>query len=321
MKIVLCGSTFPCSEGILAPLLPGDDVLVVERTALDDALRTADVIIPMMTRIDAKLIAITSARLIQQWGAGLEGVDLAAATARGIAVCNVPSDVTPNAESTAEHALLLMLATARRLRASTRIFLEGAWGAPLGDALFGRRALIVGFGRIGKALARRLLAMGMEIDAIRRAPAPDEAAAHSLSRLGTPADLRRFAADADFVACTATATAEARGMFDASVFAAMKPSAIFVNVGRGAVVNEEALVDALRNGTIAGAGLDVFADEPVRVDHPLLALEQVIFTPHIGGVTRQSYDGIARAVAENVERLRLGRDLLHCATPVSERRV
>jgi phosphoglycerate dehydrogenase-like enzyme len=320
MKIVLCGSTFPRSQGILAPLLPDDQVMVVERTELDDALRAADVIIPMMTRIDARLIAITSARLIQQWGAGLEGVDLDAAAARGIAVCNVPSDVTANAESTAEHALLLMLGAARRLHASRRTFDEGVWGAPLGDALFGRRALIVGFGRIGKALARRLLAMGMEVDAIRREPSPGEAERHGVARLGTPADLRRFAADADFVACTATATAESQGMFDAPVFAAMKPHAIFVNVGRGSVVNEADLVAALKAGTIAGAGLDVFADEPVGAEHPFLAMEQVLCTPHIGGVTRQSYEGIARVISDNVGRLKSGRELLHCATPPPERR-
>jgi phosphoglycerate dehydrogenase-like enzyme len=132
--------------------------------------------------------------------------------------------------------------------------------------------------------------------------------------------LRDYAADADFVVCAATATAESRGMFDAPVFAAMKRSAMFVNVGRGGVVNEPDLIAALRDETIAGAGLDVFADEPVSADHPLLAMEQVICTPHIGGVTRQSYDGIAGVIAGNVGRLRSGRELLYCATPQPARR-
>ena len=320
MKIILCDTTFPVSRDVLAPCVPDDHVEVVERVNLDAAIRHADVLIPMMTRLDAGLIAVTSAKLIQQWGAGLEGVDLAAAGARGIAVCNVPSDVTPNAESTAEHALLLMLAAARRLRASRRIYEDGDWGAPLGEALFGRRALIVGFGRIGKALARRLLAMGMDVDAIRRQPEADEARRSGIDRVATPPELRALASTADFVVCTATATDDSRGMIDAEVFRAMKPTAILVNVGRGAVVNEVDLEAALRQGTIAGAGLDVFAEEPVRRDHPLLAMEQVLFTPHIGGVTRQSYEGIARAIAENVDRLRAGRDLLYCAvSPASGR--
>src|SRR5918995_1775260 len=139
---------FPGARGVLAPLLPDDDVEIVAVDRLTEAVHGADVLIPMMTRIDARLIAMTSARLIQQWGAGLEGVDIGAASAGGIYVANVPSDLTPNAESTAEHALLLMLGSARRLRTCARMFEEGTWGAPVGGALFGRRALIVGFGRI-----------------------------------------------------------------------------------------------------------------------------------------------------------------------------
>jgi phosphoglycerate dehydrogenase-like enzyme len=312
MKIILCGTTFPPSREILAPCLPNDDVKVVERADIAMAVRDADVLIPMMTRLDARLIESTSASLIQQWGAGLEGVDVAAATEHGIFVCNVPSDETPNAESTAEHALLLMLGAARRLRIAGRMFDEGTWGAPLGQALFGGRALIVGFGRIGRALARRLLAMGMKVDAIRRAPQAGEAAQHGLERLGTVADLRVFAADADFVVCAATANLESRGMLDASVFRVMKPSAILVNVGRGAIVNESDLVDALREGRIAGAGLDVFADEPAGSNHPLVSMDRVLATPHIGGVTLQSYRGIAAAIADNVSRLKSGQELRFC---------
>ncbi len=309
---MVCGTMFPGARGVLAPLLPEYDIEIVPADRLQQAVGAADVLIPMMTRIDAALIAITSARLIQQWGAGLEGVDVDAASARGIYVANVPSDLTPNAESTAEHALLLMLGTARRLRTCARMFDEGTWGAPVGDALFGRRALIVGFGRIGKALARRLIAMGMTVDALRRSPDPNEAGRHGLERLGTPLDLVRLAADADFVVCTASATPQSRAMLNGRVFRAMKPTAIVVNVSRGAIVDEADLVAALRDGVIAGAGLDVFAAEPLGSDHPLLAMEQVLATPHVGGVTVQSYEGIARVVAENVTRVRSGQAPAHC---------
>jgi phosphoglycerate dehydrogenase-like enzyme len=312
VKIVLCGSAFPRSGGVLSPLLPDDDVEAVTTDALAQAARTADVLVPMMSRIDAALIAATSARLIQQWGAGLEGVDVEAATEHGIYVANVPSDMTANAESTAEHALLLMLGVARRLRACERSFEVGVWGAPLGDALFGRRALIVGFGRVGKALARRLVALGMRVDAVRRTPEPGEAERSALERLGAVADLPRFVPDADFLVCTSTATADARGMLNAEVFRAMKRTAAVVNVSRGAVINEPDLIDALRDGTIAGAGLDVFAEEPVRADHPLLAMEQVLATPHIAGVTVQSYQGIAHAIVENVRRVKAGEPPANC---------
>ena len=312
MKIIVCGTMFPGARGMLAPLLPGDDIEIATVDRLKQAVRGADVLIPMMTRLDASVVAITSARLIQQWGAGLEGVDVEAASARGIYVANVPSDLTPNAESTAEHALLLMLGCARRLRASARMFHEGTWGAPVGEALFGRRALIVGFGRIGKALARRLVAMGMSVDAVRRAPDAGEAERHGLERLGTPADVVRLAADADFVVCTASLTAQSRAMLNAEVLRVMKRTAIVVNVSRGAVIAEDELVAALQAGTIGGAGLDVFAEEPLRPDHPLLAMEQVLATPHVAGVTRQSYDGIAAAVAANVTAVREGRPPSYC---------
>ncbi len=312
MRVVLCGLTFPPSRDILAPLLADDEVAAVDQHEVASAVRRADVLIPMMTRLDAALIAATSARLIQQWGAGLEGVDADAASAKGIYVCNVPSDVTPNAESTAEHALLLILGCARRLRACARSFDEGAWGAPLGEALFGRRALIVGFGRIGKALARRLLAMGMEVDAIRRNPEPGEAQAHGVGVVGTPADLLRLASVADVVACTATATGDSRGLIDDRVFRVMKPTAVIVNVGRGPVVNEAHLAAALREGRIAGAGLDVFAEEPAPRRHPLLSLEQVLATPHVGGVTRQSYEGIARVIARNVRAVKARQTPEYC---------
>jgi phosphoglycerate dehydrogenase-like enzyme len=315
MKIVLCGQTFPPSRDILAPLLPEDEVVAVPAGDVPAAAASADVLIPMMTRLDVVLIRATAARLIQQWGAGLEGVDLDAASARGIYVCNVPSDETPNAESTAEHAVLLMLACARRLHSCFRAFDKGLWGAPLGESLFGRRALIVGFGRIGRALARRLVALGMEVDAIRRRPEPGEARQAGVSEVGQPSDLPRLAAAADFLVCTATATEEARGMINASTLHVMKPTAFVINVSRGAVINEPALIAALSNGLIAGAGLDVFAQEPVDLRSPLLRMENVIATPHVAGVTRQSYEGIARAIAANVTAVKAGRTPMYCVNP------
>lgn len=319
MRIILCGRTFPAARETLAPLLPDDETLTVDTADLHEAVRAADVLVPLMARIDGTLIAATSARLIQQWGAGLDGVDIAAATARGIRVCNVPSDATPNRESTAEHALLLMLGVARQLLSCARIFREGSWGIPRGEALFGGVALIVGFGRIGKALARRLLAMGMRVDAIRRVPEPGEAERHGLRHLGTPNDLIRLAADADFVVCTAAPDSGGRGLINADVFRAMKPTAVIVNVGRGAIISEVDLIAALTDGTIAGAGLDVFQEEPLPPDHPLLKMENVLATPHIAGVTRQSYEGIAVIVADNVRRLGMGGQLRYCVNPASSR--
>jgi phosphoglycerate dehydrogenase-like enzyme len=155
----------------------------------------------------------------------------------------------------------------------------------------------------------------MEVDAIRRRPEPDEARDTGVRELATPSHLSRLAAEADFLVCTATATEDARGMINASTFHAMKPTAFVVNVSRGAVINEPALIAALRNGLIAGAGLDVFAQEPVDLRSPLLRMENVIATPHVAGVTRQSYEGIARAIAANVRAVKEGRTPNYCVNP------
>jgi D-3-phosphoglycerate dehydrogenase len=155
----------------------------------------------------------------------------------------------------------------------------------------------------------------MEVDAIRRRPDPDEARDAGVREVATPSHLSRLAAGADFLVCTATATEDARGMINASTFHAMKPTAFVVNVSRGAVINEPALIAALRNGLIAGAGLDVFAQEPVDLRSPLLRMENVIATPHVAGVTRQSYEGIARAIAANVRAVKEGRTPNYCVNP------
>ena len=125
--------------------------------------------------------------------------------------------------------------------------------------------------------------------------------------------------DADFVVCTAAPDSGGRGLINADVFRAMKPTAVIVNVERGAIISEVDLIAALTDGTIAGAGLDVFQEEPLPPDHPLLKMENVLATPHIAGVTRQSYEGIAVIVADNVRRLGMGGQLRYCVNPASSR--
>jgi phosphoglycerate dehydrogenase-like enzyme len=181
---------------------------------------------------------------------------------------------------------------------------------PLGTSLFGRRALIVGLGRVGQALARRLKDLGMEVAAIKAHPDPALAEALGLIELAGPEALHRLLGASDFVAATLTANPSTVGMFDRAAFAAMRPGAFLVNVGRGSVVDEAALLAALDAGHLGGAGLDVFAAEPPAPDNPLLRHPLVVATPHIGGVTEQSFAAIGRKLAANIERLRRGEPLL-----------
>ncbi len=317
MKVLFCGKAFPKAPELLKALLPDEDVF---NCAGEDVVRlgmAADVLIPVMHRLEPELIAGTAAKLIHQWGVGLEGVDIAAATARGIMVCNVPGDTTANADSTAEHALFLMLAVARRIHECFSVFHQGLWGTPLGQALGGGTVLIVGLGRVGKALARKLGALGMKVLAVRRTADIETEAAIGLFGAGDMSRLYEMGSSADFVISTIALSDGTRGLFNRDLFRAMKPSAFVINVSRGPVINEVDLVEALQTGQIAGAGLDVYEREPLDPGSPLLTLPNVVATPHVAGATEQNYDGIARILTGNILRVKGGQVPMYCVNEMA----
>jgi phosphoglycerate dehydrogenase-like enzyme len=317
VKILFCGEEFPAAPPILARVLSDHEVATCSALAVAEHGRAAEVLIPLMARLDAAFLATASAKLIQQWGAGVEGVDRDAATARGIPVCNVPSDATSNAEATAEHAIFLMMGLARRFHECTESFRNGQWGAPLGMALRGQRALIVGLGRVGRALASRLAALGMVVEAIRAHPEREDGERPLVWRVAGPDRIAELAATADFLISTVPLNTQSRGLVSAGVLRVMKPTAFVVNVSRGAVVDERALGDALRSGAIAGAGLDVFETEPITAEYPLLSMPNVFATPHVAGVTTQNYEGIARVIADNVALIDDGKAPRYCLNGVA----
>jgi phosphoglycerate dehydrogenase-like enzyme len=257
-----------------------------------------DALIPSMSRITASVIAAAPRlRLIVQYGAGLDGVDKQAAAARGIPVRNVPG---VNAQAVAELTLFLMLALARRVPQHPASFRDRVVGAPSGTELFGKTLGIVGLGASGRALARIARAVGMEVIAVRRNPAPDPDA----SWVGGPGEIDALLARSDFVSLHVPTSAETRGLMNAARLDRMKPTAFLVNVGRGDLVDRDALVDALRRKRIAGAGLDVYWSEPPDPADPLFALDTVVATPHIGGATDEAYEAIgARVLAILTETL------------------
>jgi phosphoglycerate dehydrogenase-like enzyme len=265
-----------------------------------------------MAKIDRSVLEVGPPMLVQQWGVGLEGVDIESATELGVKVCNVPGDTTPNADSTAEHAVFLMMGLSRKIRDCFLSLRNGVCGTPVGQALFGRRALIVGFGKVGQALARKLTALGMQVDVIRRTAVPNLEKEIGVNRTGDSSELLDMARTADFVISTVTLTNVTRNLFDMSLFTNMKTSAFVVNVSRGPVINENELISALNNHLIAGAGLDVFATEPVDIKSPLLFMENVLATPHIAGVTEQNYVAIGELVKENILRVTRGERPNYC---------
>ena len=230
---------------------------------------------PAMDRVGARL------RVLGRTGIGVDRIDLRAATERGIMVVNTPDGPT---ESTAEHAIGLMLSLAKRVAASDRTLRSGqGWSLPApGLEVFGATLGLVGLGRIGARVAEIARALGMRVLALDPYVAPERAAALGV---GLVESLDRLLAAADIVSLHCPAIPETYRLIDAAALARMRPGSYLINVARGAVVDEEALVAALRDGHLAGAGVDVYDPEPAPADHPLFSLPNVVCTPHIASYT------------------------------------
>ena len=316
MKILLCANMFPAMIETVIRLLPEDEVRVCLQKEVPSQAPWAEVLIPAMTPITAEIIqSAPDLKLIQQFGVGLEGVDLEAAFAGGIPVANVPGDQAPvHAECTAEGGVFLMMACARQYNSCQQTLARGEWGRPSGIALIDRSALIIGLGAVGQALATRLVALGMRVVATDVVALSETAEKLGLESLEDPSNLNDLLHEADFVISTVTLTPSTRGLLNHIVFERMKPTAYVINISRGPIVNEKDLLVALNEGQIAGAGLDVLNQESPGSNHPLVNHEKVIVTPHTAGITRQSFDALGQAVAENVQRLKKRESLLNLAS-------
>jgi len=250
------------------------------------------------TRFDGELIgALPALELIVQTGGVSPNVDVAAATARGVAVSAGPG--LPNSiEGVAELALGLLLSLARRIPENDRNVRAGRWGVAPTVMLSGRTMGIVGLGRLGRHLARLGQALNMRVLAAGPTLTPERAAEAGV--VFVRLDELFPQADAVFV-CTRL-SAMTRGLVTRQHLASMKPTAYLINVARGPIVDEEALVDMLQQHRIAGAGLDVFGREPLPVGHPLTTLENVILTPHIGWMTATNCARFVDSVVESINR-------------------
>jgi phosphoglycerate dehydrogenase-like enzyme len=253
---------------------------------------------PVVT--ESSLAGVERLTVISRQGIGLDSVDLAACTRRGIAVTYTPDAVT---RSMASATATLVLAVTHRLAERNHALLSGDWGPgrfePQGTALHGRILGVIGYGRIGHELVRLLAPWGMRVLVTRRSPTVEpEVETVELDEL-----LR--AADVVVVACPLTD--ETRGLLDARRLGLMKPTAFLVNVARGAIVDQAALVEALREGRLAGAGFDVVDPEPLPADDPLLSLPNVIGAPHSLGCTDELLQSCIQGVCASLLAVAAGR--------------
>lgn len=273
-----------------------------DRAALVEAVRDTDVLVPTVTdTIDAELLARAGARLrlIANFGAGTDHLDLAAARSRGIIVTNTPGVLT---EDTADLVMALILAVPRRLAEGEKILRAGEWTgwsptSLMGHSVTGKKLGILGMGRIGRAVALRARACGLTIHYHNRERMP-EAAERDLGALYW-SDLDAMLAEIDVLTINAPYSRETHHMIDARRLALMKPDAYLINAARGAIVDQDALIQALQNKVISGAGLDVFPREP-EVDPRLLPLPNVVLLPHMGSATFEGRAAMGTKVIANI---------------------
>jgi D-3-phosphoglycerate dehydrogenase / 2-oxoglutarate reductase len=285
------------AELVVAPT--GDTAELVALAADVEAILTC------FAKVPAEVLdAAPRCRTVARYGVGVDNIDVAHATGLGMVVSNVPDYCS---EEVADHTLLLILALARRLAPLTRLVSGGGWDAAgTGSAvrLRGKVLGLVGLGAIGRALVPRAQALGLDVVAWRRsAPLPPGVRAAS--------SLDDLLARADIVSLHVPATPETRGLIGAAQLAAMKPTAWLINTARGSLVDTDALLAALRDGRIAGAGLDVTDPEPLPSDHPLRTRDDVVLTPHVAFSSDGSLAELAHKAATNVA------DVLAGRTPVT----
>lgn len=234
-------------------------------------------------------------KVVGRAGVGLDNVDVATATQHGVIVMNTPGG---NTVSTAEHTMAMLTSLARSIPQADRSMHEGRWDKKkfVGVELFGKTLGICGMGRIGSEVVKRALAYGMKVLAYD--PFINEEA---VKRLGvTKATVDEICQNADFITVHSPLNAQTRNLLNKERFAMMKKGVRVLNCARGGIVDEQALLEGLQNGTVAGAALDVFEVEPLPADHPFRSMDNVIMTPHLGAATSEAQEGVAREIAEQI---------------------
>ena len=310
LTVLRCSAYPAVAFEALRAALPEHIVTCCDEAEVLARAAEAQVLVPARARINAAVLdAAPRCRLIQQMGAGVDGVDLAEAARRGVPVANVPASASGMAQAVAEMAVFHMVGLIRGYPSLASAVRAADWqGAPISPSVWDRSVAVVGLGAIGRAIVALLRPYGCRVLGLTRHPA--EAQALDLDWLGGLNDWPALLPQADVLVLAVPLTPETRGLVGAAEIAQLRRGSFIVNVSRGPVVDEAALLAALASGQLAGAGLDVFWDEPADPAHPVFQ-HSVVVTPHVAGYTTSVLRRSGAVIAENLRRLQAGEPILH----------
>lgn len=320
-RVLFCGPHFAASHTYTReylqsfPFIQVDDVPFTEIPSL---IGNYDICVVKSMRLGAELISHAKRmKLIMQYGVGLEGVDIDAASKHGIKVGRIPSGGTGNAASCAEMAIYLMLGLLRKQNEIPVAIKHKRLGEPIGDTLLGKTVFILGFGNIGIHLARRLRPFDVKILATKRSWTSDvknsnseEESYHDLvDEKGSHQDILKFASKADIIVCCLVMNTETAGIVNDTFLSSMRKGAMLVNIARGGLLDYSAVLHHLKSGHLGALGIDVAWAEPFDPDDAILKFPNVTITPHIAGVTEHSYRHMAKVTGDVALQLHAGSPL------------
>jgi phosphoglycerate dehydrogenase-like enzyme len=292
-----------------------DYAVLDDDAPLEPQLHGISVVVDQGGHATKELIDVGAAAGVKLWqvlGMGLDHAEVDHILGRGIALANTPGQMS--AIALAEHALMLLLALAKQLPEAQRNCRIGRMYQPISEELEGHVLGIVGLGASGRELAKRAAALGLRVRAVDVVPPPEAPATYGVERFGDLGELDDLLRESDYLSVHVPLNASTRHLIDERRLALMKPTAIVINVARGRLIDEDALVDALRDGRLRGAGIDVFGEEPLTAQNPLLHLDNVVATPHTAGVTRGTSRRRSAVCVENARRILAGEPILYQVT-------
>lgn len=315
MNVLFAGKPFERLLDVIQPAFRGHNIRIADDKDLAAEIGWAEAIILRPVGFGEELLSLApNLVLAQQWGVGVEGLDVKACSRYGVRACNVPSRGTGNAEGVAEIAILHMMLLARRYERAKEKLFQGKVFTPPGVTLWKKKACVIGLGNVGHCVVERLKGLGMEVVGVNRDISKDYSD-WELDALYPLEDVHAALSDCRFVIVCLAMTPDTEGIIDEAFFSSMNRDSFLINVARGPIVDRSALEKALDEQWIRGAGLDVLWDEPPTLDDPILKDARITITPHIGGVTDASMQGVLHFVVENVNRVAEGEMPRSCLNP------